>query len=474
MGTVRQLLRWAVAPTDRRAKAAALLAAVPLGIVVAALLAVAGAGTAWALAGGLGATAAALASAAWLLAPRHGDAVAGRIGRVAAAGRRLELDVRPSAPRRANIVVPIVDLAHFFGGHIGVFNLARRLAERGVRVRFVTVDPQPPLPPGWQRQIERFEGLGGLFERVEVAFAADGEPLEVSPDDAFIAASTWTAHVAHHAGAALGRPRTVQLIQDYDALTFPNGSLAAVARAAYRLPHVALFSTDPLREYFRRHEIGVFAHGAEAGERDSAVFRSAITPVGPVSEEELARRPRRALLFYARPEEHAARNMFELGVVALSEALAAGAFAGDWRFAGVGATKPLPPLDLPGGRRLELLPRSAQREYAALLGGFSVGLSLMDTPHPSLPPIEMAAAGMSVVTTTFENKDAATLAAISPNIVPAEPSVEGVARALAQAAARVDDLPGRARGSRIDWPTTWDEAFDDAVVDRVVGWLDGG
>lgn len=112
-----------------------------------------------------------------------------------------------------------------------------------------------------------------------------------------------------------------------------------------------------------------------------------------------------------------------------------------------------------------------QREYAALLGEFSVGLSLMDTPHPSLVPIEMAAAGLAVVTSTFANKDAATLAAISPNLVPATPTPEGVTAALREAVRLTADLGGRARGSELTWPSSWDDALPDAVVSRVAGWL---
>ena len=48
----------------------------------------------------------------------------------------------------------------------------------------------------------------------------------------------------------------------------------------------------------------------------------------------------------------------------------------------------------------------------------------MYTPHPSLVPIEMASAGMLVVTNTFDNKTAEALAAISPNLIPAEPGME--------------------------------------------------
>src|SRR5205807_8967422 len=71
----------------------------------------------------------------------------------------LRWSVAEDAPARVNLLIPAIDLEHFFGGYIAKFNLARRLAERGARVRIVTVDPVGALPAGWERRIERFAGL---------------------------------------------------------------------------------------------------------------------------------------------------------------------------------------------------------------------------------------------------------------------------------------------------------------------------
>jgi hypothetical protein len=198
------------------------------------------------------------------------------------------------------------------------------------------------------------------------------------------------------------------------------------------------------------------------------VFHNAITPVGPVSEQDLRRDGAPRLLFYARPEQHAQRNLFEIGVMALDRALEAGDLEG-WLLAGVGTVEPGPKrLRLPrSGAELEMLPRRPQTEYAELLRGSDAGLALMYTPHPSLVPIEMAHAGLLAVTNSFENKDRAALAAISPNIVAAEPTVEAVSRALGEAAARAPDLAARAAGSRVAWPASWDDALGPALIERV-------
>jgi hypothetical protein len=380
----------------------------------------------------------------------------------------LRLAVQDGAPRRVNIVHPAIDLKHFFGGFIAVFNLARRLSERGHSVRLIALEG-PELPSDWRGQLARYEGIGRSVDALEVAFAAGrSRPIEVNPADTLIATHWTAAHVAAAALPELRAERFLYLIQEYEPFIFPMGSAAALARGSYELPHTALFSTDLLRDWFAAQRIGVYSAGSDAGNAASASFENAITPVGPVDPEALHPHGPRRLLFYARPEEHASRNLFEVGAMALDRAVAAGRFSG-WDLVGVGTVESGgSALVLPSsGRTLQLAPRTSQGEYADLLRSSDVGLALMYTPHPSLVPIEMAAAGMPTVTNTFENKDAAALARISSNLIAAEPSVEGVSAALAQAEGQCERLEQRAAGSRVNWPSRWADALDDAVMAEV-------
>ena len=73
----------------------------------------------------------------------------------------LHLGVTATAEPRVNMLVPTIDLTHFFGAYIGKFNLARRLAEHGLRVRIVAVDPTR-LPDDWRDQLRGYEGLESL------------------------------------------------------------------------------------------------------------------------------------------------------------------------------------------------------------------------------------------------------------------------------------------------------------------------
>jgi glycosyltransferase involved in cell wall biosynthesis len=393
------------------------------------------------------------------------------VGQIAAKIAPLELEVLDDGPKRVNILIPTIDLDHFFGGYIGKLNLAARLAELGERVRIVTVDPVGPLPSSWRRTLESYSGLAGLLDRVEVEFGRESPGIEVSRSDRFIATTWWTAHIARDATRQLGGDRFLYLIQEYEPFTFPMGAYAALASESYTFPHFALFSSELLREYFRRHEIGVYADGAAAGDDLSASFQNAITAVEPPASGELARRETRRLLFYCRPEPHASRNMFELGMLGLDRALEQGAFGAGWTFHGIGTVDARRRMTLGSGAALELIPRHDQRGYGEMLRRHDVGLALMYTPHPSLVPIEMASAGLLTVTNSFENKTAEAMSAISPNLITVEPSLDGIAAGLLEAAGRVGDFERRARGSEVRWSRDWRQSFDDQLMARVASFL---
>jgi glycosyltransferase involved in cell wall biosynthesis len=400
--------------------------------------------------------------------PAHGNAATADLERRI---EPLDISISERAPERVNLLIPTIDLKHLFGGYIAKYNLARKLAEAGLRVRIVAVDPTPTLPPRWQEEIESYSGLEGTFERVEVAFARDRDrPLEVNPNDRFIATTWWTAHLARQAVGATERARFVYLIQEYEPYTFVMGSWAAAAMITYEFPHLAIFSTELLRDFFRQRGYGVFAAGRGEGERSSVSFENAITAVEPPTVEELARRTSRRLLFYARPAHHSARNMFELGLSCLVDAVERGVFPPGWEFDGIGGVTE-GRIQLTETRHLNLLPRQGQREYARLLPRHDIGLSLMFTPHPSLVPIEMASAGMLAVTNSFETKTAAAMSAISPNLIAVSPSREGIVGGLGAAVAAADDHRARVEGAAVNWSRDWEQSFGEAVMRRILALL---
>ena len=273
-----------------------------------------------------------------------------------------------AAPRRVNVLLSVLDFKHVFGGYIAVFHLARRLAETGRRVRMVITDECRYEPAIWRERFRAYPGLEDFLDHVEVTAAHDRAiPLEVHPRDQFLATSWWTAHVAHKATIELGRKSFLYLSQDYEPCFYPMGATAALARESYTFPHHPIYSTELLRDYFRANGFGVYAAGREAGDRASIAFENAITPVGTVSAADMAGRSPRKVLFYARPEPYNARNLFELGIMALVKAIRTGVFAGDWQFFGIGSSTLTGRVALADGKTLKLLPRQTLAEYGRTL-----------------------------------------------------------------------------------------------------------
>jgi len=63
------------------------------------------------------------------------------------------------------------------------------------------------------------------------------------------------------------------------------------------------------------------------------------------------------------------------------------------------------------------------------------------------------------------------MAAISSNLIAAEPTVEAIAAALRSAAAGAGDVSKRLSGAGVDWSTSWEQSFPDELLDRVMGAL---
>jgi hypothetical protein len=367
---------------------------------------------------------------------------------------------------RVNFLLPTLDTRMVFGGYHAALHFIRRLQARGWPVRLLITDDVGCTHDRLQRDFEDNPTVSAILTRASfVNLARRAELLDITSDDSFFAYSMWTAHHASLFAEAVGR-RFVFFIQEYEPAFHHHDYLHAVGASMYAKPHFALFNSEFLRRYFVDQGIGVFANGGH-GASSSVSFEHALAVTPPASVDELVRGSPRRLLVYARPEEHAGRNLFELAVIGLRRAVAAGVFDDDWVFDGVGSLRAEATVSLGGGRVLEIRPKLDVGSYAAALRAYDVGLSLQYSPHPGVVHFEMAASGMAVVTNTFSNRSAEDLREVSENLVPVAPTADDVAEGLRQAVALAADLPARVKHAQGPWVTDWDLAFDDALMERV-------
>jgi hypothetical protein len=126
--------------------------------------------------------------------------------------------------------------------------------------------------------------------------------------------------------------------------------------------------------------------------------------------------------------------------------------------------KDLSPMVLAGSVKPILMQNMAWEDYAAFTRSVDLGLTLMYTPHPSYPPLDIAACGGVAVTNRFGVKQ--DLSNYSTSIVCAEGEVETLVEALRAGATLALDAPARAAAfadNRIlrDWPTAFAPVLDD-------------
>jgi hypothetical protein len=379
----------------------------------------------------------------------------------------LKLNISNGEPQRINIIMATVDFKYIFGGYLAMFNLAKKIAQFGNQVRIVIVEPCDYNPEEWRRQIKAYPGLEDFFDLVETSYHFDRSiPLEVNKDDIFIATSCWTAHIANKAVSDMGNEKFIFFAQEYEPIFFPMGTFHALSHQSYFFPQFTIFSTEFLREFFRNRRIGIYKSGAVFGDKNSIVINNAIYSFS-LSIEDLKERKKKKFLFYARPESHAARNMYELGILGISDAVQKGVFNEDWEIHGIGTIGNNRRVALGSGKELTLLPKVSLKEYLILLPTYDMGMSLMLSPHPSLVPLEMAAAGMPTITNTCENKTANKLMAISSNLIGIEPTVNGISAGLTEGYNRVNNYKERIAGADVNWPTDWDKVFDENFFKRL-------
>ena len=337
------------------------------------------------------------------------------------------------------VLVPTLNPTEIFAGIVTAFDIGLGLAARGFRVRFICTDLPMSSPAASRAFLMRRIGpevaATGAADRVSLHCGIHSPTVPAHRGDVFLATAWWSAHVAGQliAEHALDQSRFFYLIQDFEPNFYPWGSEFADAMASYGFDFEPIFNTTLLRDYFA-------AQGFDFATSDALAFHPSID-IARYAEPKRPERgagPRR-LALYGRPE--VARNMYPGAIEALAGFVQAeGLGPDDIELVSIGLAHE--PVDLPGGLQLRSLGKLPWDDYPAYLRGVDLGLSLMYSPHPSHPPIEMAASGVRVVTNGFGPKDLSLLSPAIASVPAAVPDMITALRAAwaAPAATRADRM----------------------------------
>jgi len=339
---------------------------------------------------------------------------------------------------RLNLLVPSVNQEHIFGGIATALSFFETLAgSAGIRKRIITTDTMPDARA--KENFNRYTIVSSSTDQGKgdelIGFGdRHGKTIPVGKNDYFMATAWWTAfhaqRIIRRQIDAFGRPAgdLLYFIQDYEPGFYPWSSRYALAESTYRtgLPVTAVFNSSMLYTFFKDRQY-----------RFSRTYE-----FEPVLNPSLARglaqvagvKKKKQILIYGRPSVD--RNAFSLIVSALKEWVWRKRAAGKWELISAGESHP--DIDLGNGMRIRSVGKLTLDKYMSMLAESGIGISLMVSPHPSYPPMEMAVFGMGVISNTYANK---ALSRWHDNIISIDLSIDDLVKAIDASCLRLEADP---------------------------------
>ncbi len=240
--------------------------------------------------------------------------------------------------------------------------------------------------------------------------------LPVRANDVFVATAWWTALSAKQAQDFIRvyfqtNNKFVYLVQDYEPNFYGWSTKYALAESTYFQSErfVAIINSEELFKFFENSRYrfeSKFCLPYKINDNINKLLK-------PVRREKI-------IMFYGRP--HVQRNAIEIICDGLAKwQLQNPVEASTWRILSVGEEYD-PRLASPV-QNLTVLGKLTLEQYAYWLNRSSIGISLMLSPHPSYPPLEMAEAGLMVITNDYADRrmtdrfDLTSLPYLSPELL---------------------------------------------------------
>lgn len=316
---------------------------------------------------------------------------------------------------RLNLLVPSVDKQHVFGGIATAINFFEELRKKlDCPARIITVDapinPETSVAPNGYNIINSWDDSNK--KRQLVAFSDRYEKtIPVAENDVFVATGWWTAYTIREVMYwqkeiyGVNLQPLIYLVQDYEPGFYPWSSRYMLADSTYRLdvPTWAVVNSSLLREYFERND-----YQFEKVWHFEPVLNTNLATALKQAPDVVTKK--KQIIVYGRPSTE--RNAFALVVAALQAWCVQQKNAEEWTVYSAGEQHD--DVELGKGVFLKSVGKLSIEEYANVMLETYAGISLMVSPHPSYPPLEMSTFGIKTITNCYGNKD---LSSFNDNII---------------------------------------------------------
>ena len=332
---------------------------------------------------------------------------------------------------RYTLVLPELEKRNVYGGIATAIKVFRSLLDKSGYCGRIIITNDKGYSKKYTYDIEGFSNERDSNN--QLVFLKSDNNVEIRKNDIFILTSWSTACMFTPIidwqidCFALKNRKAIYLIQDYEPGFSAWSSRYVLAESTYkRIPDkiIALFNSRELYEYFKLKKYNfykeLYFEPALNDELKSYLLNSSKV------------KRKKQILIYGRP--YFARNAFEIIKEALSIWSKCYQDAKGWRIISLGDEFENIALS---NNTIEFLGKASLREYANIMLESYAGVSLMISPHPSYPPLEMSTFGVRTITNSFENKD---LSYFSKNIISVNKCVPEI---IAQQLERICNEYGR-------------------------------
>ena len=317
---------------------------------------------------------------------------------------------------RLNLLIPSLNTEHVFGGIATALKCFETLGdELGCDTRIILIDIEMDSEArekySKKYQIVSADKDSTARHQIISMVRRKRKTLPVSKNDQFMFTAWWSAYIIQNeyrqwAGNGKLQPKPfLYLIQDYEPGFYSWSSGYSLAESTYRceFPQIAIFNSHELRDYmmakgYRFTQVYCF----------EPVLNSYLKKQVQSLDHTIYKR--KQILVYGRPS--VARNAFELVVDSLRKWVSIQPGVESWTV--ISAGEEHDPVYLGEEMYLNSVGKLTIEEYAKVLKESYAGVSLMVSPHPSYPPLEMSVFDVKVITNCYGNKD---LSKFSENII---------------------------------------------------------
>lgn len=309
---------------------------------------------------------------------------------------------------RLNVVLPSFYEDECYGGPVSALELTFQISKNYSAIRFVS--------QGALKMDKKLVNLKNYIENsdvknIQITSLADEPEFICHQHEIFLCTyystvKVWELYSDLLSRKGLNKNPFYYVIQDFEPGFYPFGYHYSLAMKTYShgmLTH-AIFNSRELYAFFEASfppfcQMNIITPSLNAGIYEYLCAREfTIKSKGNGGKLQI--------LIYGRPAVH--RNCYQSILAGLFEFFSAMSLEERKKYCIVSAGASHDDIELCRGVHIRSLGKLTMESYIEVLENSHIGISFMASPHPSYPPLEMAAFGLYTITNKFLNKDIST------------------------------------------------------------------